>query len=121
MSLLNIAGATNMNIALQLALVFLYTKTEEDYIWALTSLQEMLGPDGNSPSVMVTGRERALVSACQTVFSQVHHILCRWHVGKSAPKPCKKKLYNRRGLGNVLCPMKIQSLIASPKKNMRFS
>lgn len=90
MSLLNIAGTTGMNIALQLALVFLYTKTEEDYIWALTSLQEMLGPDGNSPSVMVTGRERALVSACETFFSQVHHILCRWHVGKALSSLAKK-------------------------------
>lgn len=90
MSLLNIAGTTGMNIALQLALVFLYTKTEEDYIWALTSLQEMLGPDGNSPSVMVTGRERALVSACETFFSQVHHILCRWHVRKALSSLAKK-------------------------------
>lgn len=68
MSLLNIAGATGMNTTLQLALVFLCAETEEDYTWALTSLQDMLSSDGNSPSVIVTDRERALVSACQTIF-----------------------------------------------------
>lgn len=121
MSLLNIAGATGMDIALQLTLVFLYTKTEEDYIGALNSLQEMLGPNGNGPSVMVTGRERALISACQTVFSQVHHISRRWHVGKSALKSCKKKTLQPKRIRKCFMLNEIQSLIASPKKNMRFS
>lgn len=90
MPLLNIAGATGMNTTLQLALVFLCAETKEDNTWALTSLQDMLSPDGNSPSVIVTDRERALISACQAVFPEVHHILCRWHVGKNVPKSCKK-------------------------------
>lgn len=90
MLLFNIIGATGMNTILQLALVFLSAETEEDYTWALTSLRDMLGPDGHSPSVIGTDQERAFISACQTIFPQVHHILCRWHVGKNVPKSCKK-------------------------------
>lgn len=90
MPLLNIAGATGMNTTLQLALVFLYAETKDDYIWALTSLQDMLNPDGNSPSVIVTDRERALISGCQAISPEAHHILCRWHMGKNVLKSCKK-------------------------------
>lgn len=105
MPLLNIAGATGMNTTLQLALVFLCAETKEDYTWALTSLQDMLSPDGNSPSVIVTDRERAPISACQAVFPEAHHILCRWHVGKKCTQVLQKTLYNRRRLGSVLCSM----------------
>ncbi len=60
MPLLNIVGCTGMNTTIQLALVFLCSETENDYIWALTGLREMLR-EGPFPIVMVTDREQALI------------------------------------------------------------
>lgn len=60
--LLNIVSCTGMNTTIQLALVFLCSETKNDYIWALTILQKMLGK-GPFPAVMVTDREQALILA----------------------------------------------------------
>ena len=81
-----------MNTTIQLALVFMKSETESDYIWALLALREMLGEEDLSvyPRVMVTDRERALISASQNVFPQISLILCRWHIGNNVLKACKK-------------------------------
>lgn len=41
MPILSIVGYTGMNSTFQLALVFLCSETEDEYIWALTGLREM--------------------------------------------------------------------------------
>ena len=92
MPLLNIVGSTGKNTTIQLALVFMNSETESDYVWALLALREMSGEDNSSvyPRVVVTDRERALISASQNVFPQISLILCRWHIGKNVLKACKK-------------------------------
>ena len=72
-----------------LAIVFTESETESDYVWALLALREMVGEEIASvnPRVVVTDRERALISASQNVFPQIiNPILCRWHIGKNVLK-----------------------------------
>lgn len=82
MPILNIIGCTGMNTTIKLALVFLCSETEDDYIWTLRGLRKMLG-EGPFPAVMVTDREKALILAAQVVFPIISIILCRWHVGET--------------------------------------
>lgn len=74
MSLLNIVGCTSMNTTIQLALVFLYSETENDYIWVLIGLREML-EKGPFPAVIATDQERALILATQVMFPIIRVIL----------------------------------------------
>lgn len=121
MSLLNIAGATGMNTTLQLALVFLCAEIEEDYTWALTSLQVMLSSDGNSPSVIVTDRERALISACQTIFLlKCITFYVDGMLGKMYSSLAKNTLQPKK-IGKRFMLNGMQLLIALPRKSMRFS
>ena len=92
MPLLNIGGSTGMNTTIQLALVFMKSETESDYVWALLALREIFGEEDPSvyPRVIVTDKERALISASHNVFPQISLILCRWHIGKNVLKACKK-------------------------------
>lgn len=89
MPFLNIVGCTSMNTIIQLALVFLYSKTKNNYIWALIGLQEILGEDV-FPIVMVTNQEQALILAVQIVFSIISIIFCKWHIRKNVIKTYKR-------------------------------
>lgn len=58
-------GSTGMETTIQLALVFINSETESNYVWALLALREMFGEEYPSvyPRVVVTDRERALILA----------------------------------------------------------
>ena len=89
MPLLNIVGCTSMNTTIQLVLVFLCSKTKDDYICALTGLREML-EEGPFPAVMVRDRKRALILATQIIFPIISVILCRWHMRENVIKAYKR-------------------------------
>lgn len=91
MPILSIVGYTGMNSTFQLALVFLCSETEDEYIWALTGLREM-SEEGLFPAVMVTDREKALMLTAKIVFPVIKAIFCRWHVGKNGIKMFKRHL-----------------------------
>jgi hypothetical protein len=89
--LLNLCGVTGNKKTIQAALCFLSGEKEEDYEWAMTQFKELLEEhDIPWPVSMVTDRELALMNALDTVFPEVVHILCTWHVNMNILANCRK-------------------------------
>jgi hypothetical protein len=81
--LLNIIGSTNINTTFFVAFCFMLQEKEEDYMWAMTQLRNILiQPGFQLPSVIVTDRELAAMNAIREVFPTVRSLLCSWHVFK---------------------------------------
>jgi hypothetical protein len=91
MPLLNIVGVTGGNRTPQYCLCFMSGETDEDYIWSLQQIREYLTLHNIAlPKVTITDRELALMKAIDSIFPEVDHLLCRWHVNMNVVKNCKK-------------------------------
>src|SRR2546421_2850316 len=82
MPLLNIVGTTCLNKNYHVAFCFLAKEEEEDYVWALKQLQDLLATNA-SIHVLVTDRELALINACRQIFPEAAWLLCIWHIEKN--------------------------------------
>ena len=59
------------------AFCYMKQETEEDYMWALGQLKNILQQSGfSSPGVMVTDREIALMNAIRHCFPTTRGLLC---------------------------------------------
>ena len=78
--LLNIIGITACNKPFFSAFIFLKDETRESYLWALTKLRSILKV---FPRVIITDKEKALISAIETIFPNSKRMLCLWHIEKN--------------------------------------
>jgi MULE transposase domain len=82
--LLNIVGSTGLNTTFFVAFVFLSQETTPNYEWAMQILKKVFShPDYTFPSVVVTDREVALITALRLTFPDSKRLLCQWHVNKN--------------------------------------
>ncbi|MFQ6660427.1 hypothetical protein Gotur_028958, partial [Gossypium turneri] len=86
-----IVGVTSTNKTFSIAFAFIINEKEENYNWALTCLKLTL-EECMYPRVIVTGRELALMNACQQVFPDATWLLCRWHITENIKKHCRQSI-----------------------------
>ena len=86
--LLNIAGITCTNRTFFGCFSLLSSETEQSYRWALHQVSEIYG-DQQRLTVIVTDRERALLTAIGNVFPDARNLLCIWHINKNVLAKCK--------------------------------
>jgi hypothetical protein len=88
MPLLHIVGMNSCNWYFMVAFCFLSAEKEPNYTWALEHLH--LAMDKESPSVIVTNHEQAVINAIKKVYPNAARILCSWHIFKNIKKNFQK-------------------------------
>lgn len=86
-----LVGMTSTNQTFSIAHAFISAEKVENYVWVLERLKSLLVP-GMEPSVIVTDRELSLVRACEKVFPEVKHNLCRFHVQQNIDRQLNKDM-----------------------------
>ena len=70
-------GSTGLNTSFFIGFAFLSGEMDEDYIWALNALKDIIRAENiSNPGVIVTDRELALMNAITSIFSESKHLLC---------------------------------------------
>ena len=67
------------------------------YIWALQSFQVV-----TIPTIVVTDRELALMSAVEFVFPYAKNLFCVWHVTKNVLAKASKQLRSNDALEELM-------------------
>ena len=78
--LLQICGVTFTHLTFTAAFAFMEGEKQENYEWALEKLKGMLV---ESPTVIVSDRELALMNAIANVFPDAVNLICLWHINKN--------------------------------------
>lgn len=76
-------GMTNMDSTFVLGIAFIRHEKKEQYTWVMRQLKRFCCSEDCQPKIMATDRELALMNAIEEVFSDVNHLLCRWHISKN--------------------------------------
>jgi MULE transposase domain len=84
--LLNIVGFTATNRSFVIGQAFLTHEEEEDYVWVLYYEYNLPTPES-----ITTDKAGGLHNACSTVWPDVPHLLCRWHIDKDVKAYCQKQ------------------------------
>ncbi|KNE90293.1 hypothetical protein PSTG_16285 [Puccinia striiformis f. sp. tritici PST-78] len=90
MLLLHITGVNATDKSFTVAFCFINTEKDIDFTWELEQLALVLQP--HSPSVILTDKEQALMSAIEVVFPSSQNLLCQWHIGKNLWSHCRPLL-----------------------------
>ncbi|KAI7962674.1 hypothetical protein MJO28_000768 [Puccinia striiformis f. sp. tritici] len=90
MLLLHITGVNATDKSFTVAFCFINTEKDIDFTWELEQLALVLQP--HSPSVILTDKEQALMSAIEVVFPSSQNLLCQWHIGKNLWSHCQPLL-----------------------------
>jgi hypothetical protein len=89
MPLLDIIGVDALQRSFCVAFAFLSGEEETDYDWALSRLRDLYKICGaRLPSVILTDRCLACMSAIQTWFPEAESLLCVWHANKAVIRYC---------------------------------
>ncbi|XP_058185778.1 protein FAR1-RELATED SEQUENCE 4-like [Rhododendron vialii] len=90
LSLLEVMGITSTMCTYSLMFAHLTNEKVENLTWALSTLKKwMLRRGALLPSVFVTNRDLALLSAIEACFPSARHILCIWHINQCIIKHCR--------------------------------
>jgi MULE transposase domain len=82
--LLDILGSTGLNYTFFAAFIFLSSEKEENYLYALKILQEVMNVQKIAfPNVIVIDKDKGLMNAICHVFPQSYNLLCSWHINKN--------------------------------------
>ncbi len=87
MHLCSLMGVTGLGSSFFIALAFLRTEQEANYIWVLQQLSASVA-DFRRHGVVVTDRDLALMYALAAVFPASKHVLCKWHIKKNVEAKC---------------------------------
>nr|KAJ0211591.1 hypothetical protein LSAT_V11C400199230 [Lactuca sativa] len=97
---LEIVGVTSTRLTFSIAFAFMHSEKTSNYAWALTCLKLTIN-DSFCPCVIVTDRDLALMKACEDVFPQSNHLLCRWHIFNDITKHCRKHIKSDKTWGSL--------------------
>nr|KAJ0191581.1 hypothetical protein LSAT_V11C800398770 [Lactuca sativa] len=97
---LEIVGVTSTRLTFSIAFSFMHSEKTSNYVWALTCLKLTIN-DSFCPRVIVTDRDLALMKACENVFPQSNHLLCRWHIFNDITKHCRKRIKSDKTWGSL--------------------
>ncbi|CAA0820759.1 Protein FAR1-RELATED SEQUENCE 5 [Striga hermonthica] len=64
-------------------LAFMSDETQSSFEWLFTTFLESM--NGKQPQIIISDQCEAMMNAIETVFSNSHHRLCRWHINQNAP------------------------------------
>lgn len=93
MPLLNIVIVTSMNTVLPLAQCWLAGEKEEDFTWALATLQIFMDAHTiRRPRVFVSDRDLACLHAIDAVFPGTPRMVCRWHLERAVEAKTRQVL-----------------------------
>jgi len=87
--LLEIVGITSRGLTFSAAFVFLASKRENNFIWAIENFKGLLLRSDVNLEVIVTDRDLAWINALDIVFPKCSHVLCRFHINKKVKAKCK--------------------------------
>ena len=108
---LEIVGVTSTNKTFSIAFAFMHNEQISNYRWTLTCLKLTIN-NSFCPRVIVTDRDLALMKACEDVFPENNHLLCRWHIFNDITKCCRPRI-NLQKTWDSLHP-KWKKLVESP-------
>ncbi|XP_061998453.1 uncharacterized protein LOC133715810 isoform X2 [Rosa rugosa] len=109
--LLEVVGVTSTNMTFSVAFVFLDSEKEDNYVWALNRLRDVL--DGCAmPNVIVTDKDLELMRAVEMVFPSARHMLCKWHINKNVLAKCRNLFESKEKWDRFI--MKWNVLVTSP-------
>ena len=92
MSFLIIDEQTDLNTTFYVVFCFMLKETIEFYIWAMTRLKILYEHLELSLSLTaVIDMKRVLMSAIETIFLFINHMLCIWYINKNVLVKCKRE------------------------------
>ncbi|KAL8492337.1 hypothetical protein ACS0TY_023811 [Phlomoides rotata] len=87
--LLEIVGVTSTDMTFSIALAYMESEREDNYMWACSILKDLMHVYC-LPTIILTNRELALINAVESTFPSATHLLCKWHIRKNMLAKCKK-------------------------------
>lgn len=91
MPLLHFIGCSSIGTHYTAAFCFLPSERQNDYLWALERVRELLyQPINYTPKVFLSDNEEALRSACSQIWPDIPRLLCLWHVNKNVQDRLQK-------------------------------
>ena len=88
--LLQIIGVTNTELSFQVAFAYLGHELSDNFVWVLEKLKELCDRYGILPSIFLTDRQLASMSAIHQVFPSAINLLCHWHISKCVKAKIKE-------------------------------
>ncbi|KAL4558334.1 hypothetical protein LXL04_036532 [Taraxacum kok-saghyz] len=111
---LEIVGVTSTNKTFSIAFAFMHNEQTSNYRWTLTCLKLTIN-NSFCPRVIVTDRDLALMKACEDVFPESNHLLCRWHIFNDITKRCRPRINLQKTWGSLHAKWK--KLVESPTED----
>ncbi|POM76693.1 Uncharacterized protein PHPALM_6041 [Phytophthora palmivora] len=94
--LLNIIGTTAMNTTIHIANVFIRQEEQQDYVWALQQLQNLISRhDIQLLQVFYSDAELVLINVVEVIFPGIPHLLCIWHIIKNVETHARKNTFRQ--------------------------
>ena len=91
MPLLHFTGVTPTGKNFSISFALLSAENTFQYAWVLAAFKATVLGDNTTPEVIITDNEDALLNALQEVYTQMPHLLCRWHVEKNVLKKASEQ------------------------------
>ena len=100
---LPIMGVTATKQSFSLAYCYMATETEDDYMWAVTQLTDLVQTLNRSNAmVFVTGRQMAHMNAIKRVFSAAYNLIYIWLINIKVLADLKKQFATSDGLEDFM-------------------
>ncbi|KAK9943777.1 hypothetical protein M0R45_009374 [Rubus argutus] len=113
--LLEVVGVTSTNMTFSVAFVFLDSEKEDNYVWALSRLRDVMDRCA-MPNVIVTDKDLELIRAVEMVFPSARHLLCKWHINKNVLAKCRNLFGSKEKWDRFI--MKWNVLVTSPTEEV---
>ncbi|XP_038702575.1 uncharacterized protein LOC119999129 [Tripterygium wilfordii] len=94
-SLFEIVGVISTKMTSCIVFVFLQSKKEDNYTWALNCLRSTMD-EYTTPRVIVTDRDLTLMRSCAQVFLKAMKLLCTWHIDRVVIANYKKSFQDKQ-------------------------
>ncbi|CAG8760166.1 14143_t:CDS:2, partial [Cetraspora pellucida] len=118
MLLLNVVDITSFNTTFFSCFVFMKGEEKDDYKWALTNIIRIF--DEEKLSIIMTGKELALMNALEMILPNSTNLLCVWHISKNILKNYKLQFLKEMEEGRTTVTSRIEGLHATLKAYLQM-
>jgi hypothetical protein len=96
-SLFIISEQTTLHSNFYAAFCFMKNETIVDYVWMLQQLRALYAQlELSDSTIIVTNMKRDLMSAIKSLFSNINHLFCLWHINNNVLSNCKKSFSTKK-------------------------
>jgi len=88
MPLFEIVEVTSTDMTYSVAFAFLIAEKEDNFVWVLHLLLQLLSSKKDMPNVVVTDRDTVLMNALATVLPKTTALLCYFHFCRNDKVKC---------------------------------